>query len=312
MTVNRKLFHTVVVLLPLLAVAVWLIAQLGWVGTLLSAAAAIAGLVAYRKAGSRSPVEDPSEASSSPLSTSGLPTADETVFLDLSATVHWQAAQAQSYHADLARALVLRHARDVTSKWRPAQYSLAQHDLAARIGRPEVDASGDLEVWATDVRLDLPEAVQQHLAKMDEAHREGLLWEVDALNQSRIRSYLRDDALRTPASAVVWWLARNQESVQRAVELSDVLTKLSQLATGQTEPNGAAEVQLVVDAVQKLDESARRPAAHDLAAALDQAGMSSVAKALRDKYNLPTLRPIVDIAPVPDRGAGSFGIVGEG
>lgn len=311
MTVNRKTAYATAISLPLTAVLVWLVVRLGWIGVILSATIAIVALIAYRKAAEGPAVGEAVEPALSLLSTSGLPTADETVFLELSATVHWQAVRPQSYHADVARAFVLEQAREVTARWRPAQYSLAQHELAARVGRPLKEDSGEVEIWATDVQLELPEAVQQHLAKMDEVQRDGLLWEVGALNETRVRTYLREDALRTPASAIVWWLARNQGSVEQAVGLADVLTKLSNLATGQDEADGAAEVQLLIAAIQKLDYEARRPAAHDLADALDQADLHTLAKALRDKYNLPTLRPIVDLTAAPDPGSSPYGVAGE-
>ncbi|MEU8224932.1 hypothetical protein [Kribbella sp. NPDC048915] len=271
---------------------------------------AVLGFVVYQKAVAVKPaIGDTAEAT--PLVTSGLPTADETVFLELSATVHWRTGKPRSYHPDLARALVLLQAREVTSKWRPAQYSLAQHELAARVGRPQPEASGELEVWATEVRLELPEAVQQHLAKMDEAQRRGLLWEVDTLNETKIRTYLREDALRTPASAMVWWLARNQESVEQAVGLAGVLTKLSQFANGRNEADDSAEAQLLIDAVRKLDASTRRPTAHGLAEALDQADLPDLARALREEFNLPALRQIVDLRAAPERDTASSGLAGE-
>lgn len=309
MTANRKLVYTTAAVVLPAVLVVWMITLLGWIGAVLSAAAGVAGVIAYRRVGGRPSVQDSEEASV--LSTSGLPTADETVFLELSASVRWRAVKPESYHADVARDFVLRRAREVTNRWRPTQYALAQHELAADVGRPATDESGELEVWATDVRLNLPQEVQQHLAKMDAAQRDGLLWEVGALNQRRIRDYLRDDALRSPASAVVWWLAQNDGSVQRAVDLADVLAKLSHLATGQNESDGAAEVQQMVDAIQKLEDTARRPAAHDLAEAFDQAGLTALAMALRDRYNLPTLRSVVDITPVAGDEAESLGVAGE-
>ncbi|MGZ0152695.1 hypothetical protein ACXJJ3_36950 [Kribbella sp. WER1] len=308
MTANRRLAYSVALGLPTAALLVWMIVLLGWAGVLLSVATGVGAFVAYRRLAGRSAGSDRAETSS--LATSGLPTADETVFLDLAATVHWTAARPESYHVDVARAFVLRRAREVTSKCHPAQYSLAQHELAAAIGRPQ--PVEDLEVWATEVRFDLPQAVQQHLAQMDEAHRAGLLWEVSALNQRRIRDHLRNDALRTPASAIVWWLAQNEGSVQRAVELADVLAKLSQLATGQDQPDGTTDVQAMVDAIQRLEDTARRPAAHDLAEAFDQAGLAEVATSLRERYGLPTLRSVVDLPASSDGEAESFGLAGEG
>jgi hypothetical protein len=296
MSANRKLACTVAVLL-VSVVAVWLLLQLGWGGVLVLVAAVIGGVVAQRRLAARRPIGESLETTS--LVASGLPTSDETVFLDLAASVHWRTRASESYHPELARAFVLEQARHVTSIWAPAQYSLAQHELAARLGRPQPGASGQLEIWATDVRLELPEAVQQHLAKMDEAQRRGLLWEVDALNETKVRTYLREDALQTPASALVWWLARNQDSVERAVELIDVLTKLSLFANGRKAADDAAEAQLLIGAIERLDESARRPTAHGLAEALDQADLPDLSKALRDRFNLPTLRPIVDLQAAP-------------
>ncbi|GAA0615205.1 hypothetical protein HPO96_25670 [Kribbella sandramycini] len=292
MNLNRKL---VAAALPLLVAVIWTIAKLGWLGVVLAAAVGAIGWIAYRWAVQRQPAEDNSHTSL--LTTSGLPTADETVFLELSATVHWNAVKPETYHGDLARELVLRQAREVTSRWRPIQYSLAQHELAARIGRPEAETPGELEVWATDVLLTLPEAVQQHLAKLDEAHRDGLLWEVSAVNETRIRTYLREDALRTPASAVVWWLSQHEGSVERAVELADVLTRLSRLATGEPAADGAVDLESLIEAIENLAEQARKPAAHSLAEAFEQTGLTDLATALRDKYKLPTLRPIVDHPP---------------
>ncbi|GAA2809165.1 hypothetical protein [Kribbella solani] len=304
MNMNRKTVYSVAILVPFAAAVIWVLTRLGWIGAVLSVVAVIVGVVAYRRTGVPTPpAEEVPEVSQ--LSTSGLPTADETVFLELSATVHWQAAKPESYHADVAREFVLRRAREVTSRWQPAQYALAQHELAAAIGRPESDGTGELEVWASELRLQLPEAVQHHLAKLDEAHRAGLLWEVGASNQSKVRAHLRDDALRTPASAIVWWLAQNEGSVQQAVDLAGVLTRLSQLATGQSTTDDAAQVQVMIDAIEKLDDDARRPAAHDLADAFGQAGLDDLARRLRDHYQLPALHSVVDRPESPAGGMAS-------
>ena len=163
MTVNRKLAFAACLGLPLVAVLVWVILALGWIGVLLSIVGLALAVTLRTLAVKRSPAVVEPEVNVSPLVTAGLPTADDQVFLNLTATIHWTAGSAEPHHVDLAREAILRRARAVTKGWQPAQMSLAQHELAARVAVPE--ATNALSVWATDVKLELPVAVQQHLAK---------------------------------------------------------------------------------------------------------------------------------------------------
>jgi len=285
MTTNRKL--AIAGCLGLLLLAVLVIVALGWIGVLLGLVGLALAVTLRTLVVKRSPAVAEPEANVAPLVTAGRPTADDQVFLNLTATIHWTAAGGESHHVDLARDAILRRARTVTQRRQPAQMPLAQHELAARVAVPE--AAQTLTVWATDIKLELPAAVQQHLAKMAEAHRDGLLWQVGLENERRIREYLRNEALKSPDAAVVWWFARNQGSVERAVELADVLTQLSDLATGRAHSDDAPNAHSLISAIAKLAPTAQRRTADELAETLERIGLAADAIALRQRFEVTHL-----------------------
>ncbi|MFJ6139302.1 hypothetical protein [Kitasatospora sp. NPDC092286] len=155
-----------------------------------------------------------------------------------SATVWWRPLHNRSglVHANpgsLAVETVLARARAVTEYEHPARLDLVRHRLDGVLGTQSPDASGLVVAMAGRVGLGLPEADRDRLGKLSEVRKAEEVWEHERRYERNKRAYLGDDVLKSPGSAVVWWLARNDEEVTRAVDLIGPLAQLSAVANNQ-------------------------------------------------------------------------------
>jgi hypothetical protein len=57
------------------------------------------------------------------------------------------------------------------------------------------------------------------------------IWEHQRKYEQNKRAYLGRDVLKDPGSAVVWWLARNDDHVEKTVQAIGLLAQLSSAAT---------------------------------------------------------------------------------
>lgn len=152
-----------------------------------------------------------------------------------SATVRWvpldDADRAPQFNpGGLAVEAVLLRAREVTARHEPGRSTLVQHRLNGALGSMEPDPSGRVLAMAGDVSLALHETDQQRLRKLSNVRKDEEVWEHERNYERSKRSYLGDDVLKDPGSAVVWWLSRNEEQVERAVERIGLLARLSAAA----------------------------------------------------------------------------------
>lgn len=150
-----------------------------------------------------------------------------------SATVRWIPQEFESPHFDpcgLAVHAVLLRAREFAARQSPRSPAMAQHQLNGVLSVMETDTSGRVLAMAKDVVLTLSDSDRERLSKLSNVRKDEDVWEHERNYERNKRMYLSDDVLKDPGSAVVWWLARNDEQVEGTVERIGLLARLSAAA----------------------------------------------------------------------------------
>ena len=139
----------------------------------------------------------------------------------------------------LAVDAILGRAREITTQGPPDRSTLVQHKLDAVLGMVARDETGRVEALAGNVALALSDADSKRLRKLSDVRKDEQVWEHERHHERNRRAYLSEDVLSDPASAVVWWLARNDADldVEQAVKLIGPLSRLSAAATGSEVPD---------------------------------------------------------------------------
>ncbi|MFB7779770.1 hypothetical protein [Streptomyces bauhiniae] len=166
---------------------------------------------------------------------------EEYPFL-FSATILWRSTpefdkDAHGNPAGLAVASVLRRVESLTEAEQPERVEFLRHWLEGLVGVPVHDGTGMVMACAVDVRLALRHLDRRHLDEIEELKRSVSSWERRREHERDKRSYLGEDVLRSPGSAVVWWLARHEEEAERAVDLIGPLACLAAAANDQELPD---------------------------------------------------------------------------
>ncbi|MFJ4770581.1 hypothetical protein ACIP88_15920 [Streptomyces uncialis] len=169
----------------------------------------------------------------------------------LSATVWWRPvgaldSLAQGNPAGLAAMSVLERAQNVVGGEHPGRCTFLEHWLAGVLGRPAPDHTGSLTAFAADVRLVLRPADQRHLDELDSLRKSMDTAESRRQHERDLRTYLREDVLETPGSALVWWMARHDDEIERAVRMIAPLTYLSAAANDEEVPEALRDLLTVV------------------------------------------------------------------
>ncbi|ONI77414.1 hypothetical protein BWI15_02550 [Kribbella sp. ALI-6-A] len=278
---------------PVIVVVVWLAAGLGWVGLVLETAAIAVGVLAFRSLKEAPAWLGRGESVVAEITDVEIPSAETGTSFRFCAVVRWHDRQIS---AAAARDAVLRRAAGLSVSWRPDQVGTAQHHLAVELSRIRLDGHRSGSGCVTDVRLELSKTDLKHLELKQAAIREIELWELTIERERKVRSYLRNDALSTPEAAIVWWLSRNESGVQHAVELSDVLTRLSDLATGRATAGSDEKVGAgLVEALELVDPPGRRHKAEQVASILEEIGCAKDAGLIRRKFHVERLSEVVDV-----------------
>jgi len=139
--------------------------------------------------------------------------------------------------AGLAVAAVLERARRVTERRDPRRSSLVRHELNGVLGSMERDSSGLIVAMAEAVTLSLTEHDQVRLDKLAAVRKDEELWEHERKWEQSKRAYLGDDVLKDSGSAVVWWLVRNEDHIERTVGDLGLLAQLSSAANNEDVPD---------------------------------------------------------------------------
>ncbi|MFZ3555052.1 MULTISPECIES: hypothetical protein [unclassified Streptomyces] len=158
-----------------------------------------------------------------------------------SATVRWCPAEATGGDhglnpAGLAVEEVLDRARAITEQREPGRASLVQHELSGALSRMRLEHTGHLHVMAKDVTLTLREHDQERLDKLAEVRKDKAVWEHQRKYEQSKREYLGDDVLKDTGSAVVWWLAKNDDHVEKTVGDLGLLAQLTSAANDTDVP----------------------------------------------------------------------------
>lgn len=166
---------------------------------------------------------------------------EEYPFL-FSATILWRSTpefdkDAHGNPAGLAVASVLRRVESLTEAEQPERVEFLRHWLEGLVGVPVHDGTGMVMACAVDVRLALRHLDRRHLDEIEELKRSVSSWERRREHERDKRTYLGEDVLRSPGSAVVWWLARHEEEAERAVDLIGPLACLAAAANDQELPD---------------------------------------------------------------------------
>ncbi|MFG3104155.1 hypothetical protein ACGFZL_27070 [Streptomyces sp. NPDC048182] len=156
-----------------------------------------------------------------------------------SATVQWQVLDMPDdapviNPAGLAVDAVLERARVVTALQPPHRSSLAQHQLDGALATMYADDTGRVTAMAHSVELGLPQQDRERLSRLSNVRKDEDVWEHERHYERNKRAYLGDDVLKDTGSAVVWWLSRNDEEIEGAVERIGMLAQLS--AAARNEP----------------------------------------------------------------------------
>ncbi|MGW2332108.1 hypothetical protein ACWC5C_41020 [Streptomyces sp. NPDC001700] len=158
-----------------------------------------------------------------------------------SATIRWcpGSAPADAPYVNpgaLAVDAVLDRARRITATQPPHRSSLAQHQLNGALGTMAADSTGRVKALAENVTLRLSEADMERLHKLSTVRKDEEVWEHERNYERNKRAYLGEDVLKDPGSAVVWWMAKNDDHVEKAVNLIGPLAELSSAANNTEIP----------------------------------------------------------------------------
>lgn len=83
---------------------------------------------------------------------------------------------------------------------------------------------------AENVSLTLLEQDQERLDRLADVRKDKAVWEHQRKYEQSKRQYLSEDVLKDTGSAVVWWLAKNDEQVEKTVADLALLAQLTSAA----------------------------------------------------------------------------------
>ncbi|NML52891.1 hypothetical protein HHL19_08615 [Streptomyces sp. R302] len=158
-----------------------------------------------------------------------------------SATVWWRpvpdhAGQADSASSALAVSSVVSRALEVVRHEEPGRASFARYLLEGQLGILLPDLSGRVKAMAADVTLTLAPADRERLQKLNDLRKDEEIWEYERQHERNKRRYLGDDVLKSAGSAVVWWLARHENEIEKAVDMIGPLAQVAAAANDEEVP----------------------------------------------------------------------------
>ncbi|WP_329828416.1 hypothetical protein [Streptomyces sp. JV176] len=168
-----------------------------------------------------------------------LPSSAADYDFSFSATVRWTLMESEDdapliNPAGLAVDAVLQRARTVAADQLPTRSALLQHQLDAALGVMRPDPTHRVSAMARDVSLVLPDPDRERLARLSSVRKDEDLWEHERNYERNKRAYLGDDVLKDTGSAVVWWLSKNDDQVEGAVDRIGLLASLSAAANNDS------------------------------------------------------------------------------
>ncbi|WSX64757.1 hypothetical protein OG504_20010 [Streptomyces sp. NBC_00986] len=170
-----------------------------------------------------------------------LPSAADGYDFLFSATVWWRPAPDQTHPAGgacpgLAVSSVVSRATEVVHREVPSRVNFARFLLEGELGVPLLDRSGRVTAQAADVTLTLTPADRERLRKLNDLRKDEEVWEYERQHERNKRRYLGDDVLKSAGSAVVWWLARHENEIEKAVDMIGPLAQIAAAANDDEVP----------------------------------------------------------------------------
>ncbi|MFI5727246.1 hypothetical protein [Streptomyces cyaneofuscatus] len=167
-----------------------------------------------------------------------LPSATNGYDFLFSATVWWWPVPDRANGASPALAVssVVSRALEVVRHEEPGRANFARYLLKGELGVPLSDRSGRLKALAADVTLTLAPADRERLRKLNDLRKDEELWEYERQHERNKRRYLGDDVLKSAGSAVVWWLARHENEIEKAVDMIGPLAQIASAANDEEVP----------------------------------------------------------------------------
>ncbi|WP_371790870.1 hypothetical protein [Streptomyces sp. NBC_01471] len=104
------------------------------------------------------------------------------------------------------------------------------------MGVPLPDRSGRVKALAAGVTLALAPADRERLRKLQDLRKDEEIWEYERQHERNKRNYLGDDVLKSAGSAVVWWLARHENEIEKAVDMIGPLAQVAAAANDEEVP----------------------------------------------------------------------------
>ncbi|MFE1818644.1 hypothetical protein ACFW9S_06510 [Streptomyces anulatus] len=170
-----------------------------------------------------------------------LPSATDGYDFLFTATVWWKpvldhAGRSDSASPALAAASIVSRAGEVVRHEEPGRASFAQYLLDGELGILLPDRNERVKAWAADVTLTLAPADRERLRKLNDLRKDEELWECERQHERNKRRYLGDDVLKSAGSAVVWWLARHENEIEKAVHMIGPLAQIAAAANDEEVP----------------------------------------------------------------------------
>ncbi|MFI6700382.1 hypothetical protein ACIBJC_15620 [Streptomyces sp. NPDC050509] len=170
-----------------------------------------------------------------------LPSAADGYDFLFSATVWWRPVADHADRPDvacpaLAVSSVVSRALEVVRRVEPGRASFARYLLEGELGVPLPDRSGRVMSLAPDVTLALAPADRERLRKLNDLRKDEEIWEYERQHERNKRRYLGDDVLKSAGSAVVWWLARHENEIEKAVDMIGPLAQIAAAANDEEVP----------------------------------------------------------------------------
>ncbi|MGV9423944.1 hypothetical protein ACWDO7_06565 [Streptomyces sp. NPDC003656] len=170
-----------------------------------------------------------------------LPSAVDGYDFLFSATVWWTPLPGHPVRSDgasqaLAVSSIVSRALEVVHREEPGRASFARYLLEGELAVSLPDRSGRVEALAADVTLTLAHADRERLRKLNDLRKDEEIWEYERQHERNKRRYLGDDVLKSAGSAVVWWLARHEDEIEKAVAMIGPLAQISAAANDEEVP----------------------------------------------------------------------------
>lgn len=170
-----------------------------------------------------------------------LPSAADGYDFLFSATVWWRPTADYTDRYDgafpaLAVSSIVSRTLKVVCGEEPGRASFARYLLEGELGVPLQDRSGRVETQAADVTLTLAPADRERLRKLNDLRKDEEIWEYERQHERNKRRYLGDDVLKSAGSTVVWWLARHEDEIEKAVDMIGPLAQIAAAANDEEVP----------------------------------------------------------------------------